>query len=70
MQEVAAAVAAAEAAAAAAAAATTSSDDDDGRTLDRRPTLRDIHGAGGLAQSFRLDGVGPGLTQFDWQVRK
>jgi hypothetical protein len=65
VQEVAAAVAAAEAA-----AASISSDDDDGRTLDRRPTLRDIHGAGSLAQSFRMDGVGPGLTQFDWQVRK
>lgn len=56
-----------------AAAAALSSDDEAASAgrADGRPTLRDIHGAGGL--SFRAQGSGgldgaEGLTQWDWQV--
>jgi hypothetical protein len=53
--------------AAATAATALSLDDDSRHPFESRPSLRDIHGAGSLAQSFKVTGA-PGLTQFDWQV--
>jgi len=59
-------VAAAVNAAAAAASASSAPSECDG--LFHRPTLRDIHRAGGLG-SFRAPGLDRGMAQWDWQVR-
>lgn len=64
-----------EVAAAAAAAAASYSEDAAvhlaARHRQQRPSLDDIHAAGGLAHhniAVRANGPDPGLTQWDWQV--
>lgn len=67
LQEVAKAVEASEAARAAAAAAAAA--EGQGGRLSQRPSLQDIHGAGGLSFREQELGAAGATAQWAWQVR-